>query len=75
MSHVAKIDLTIDDLDCLEKACAECGLVGGSKDCNKLLNSYSKEVIIKKATELGYVYDWEKDEENDEITITINDYS
>jgi len=155
MSHVARISTIINDLDCLEKACLECGLVlnrgqstykwygsyqrdyheedaaylhgiktedygkcadhaisvpgntgayevgvvknpdgegwvliwdfyagghglqkmlGGSKDANKLLNSYSKEVILAKADELGFVYDWEKDE-NGEIEITIHDYS
>jgi hypothetical protein len=154
MSHVAKIDLVISDLDCLEKACAECGLIlnrgqtnyrwygswqndysaedaaykhgikpedygkcshaisvpgnssayevgvvknpdgegwvliwdfysgghglqqllGGPKDANKLLTSYSKEVILAKADEMGFTYDWEKDE-NGEIEITITDYS
>jgi len=48
--------------------------LGGSKDCVKLMNAYSKHVVIKQANMLGYTYEEEVDEEG-AVCLTLTDYS
>lgn len=155
MSHVAKVDIIIQDLESLEKAAQECGLVfkwnqktykwygrwmndynsddaaynhgidpkdygkcdhamgvpnnpgayevgvvknphgdgyvliwdffgggyglqqhlGGSHDCNKLMDAYCKQVILKQAVEQGFSVGDTETEEDGTIVMTLYDYT